>query len=227
MDEVMTEKLDEKSELEERQKKVDNATNRVIEELEIQVKQGYKEFVYKDQIFKIYLPKTKEDTELARYKSKLSAELLKNKDLMLKDEVINLLKERGIWDDAKEKKENELRERLTKNMADTFVEKNKEEPDQEILKELRQEKISVNLDLMLLSQTKDYFYASTVETQIEEQMTKMKLCLCIKNENDQRVWNSLDELENYNDKAFINLITMEAIYFWAGLDQALFDSASN
>lgn len=193
-----------------------------LEKLELEIKNGYRLFTYKDKRYKIFMPTVREDTIINEQKTQLVSKLLKNKDLMMKDEIIENLKSRGVWNDTKEREEIKLRESISSIMTEIMVERAKDEPDQETIREKQKDKLSIEIDMNLLTRSKDYLMQSTLESKIDEELLKYKVSLLVKNEDDSRVWNSVEEFEAYNDKLFINTVSIEGIYFWAGLDQSMF-----
>lgn len=200
-------------------------TGLFLEKLELEIKNGYRLFTYKDQPYKIFMSTVHVDTMVNEFKTKIVSRLLKDKDIMMKDEIMKNLRERGVWDDSKQKQEKELRDRVSRCITDMMTEKSKDEPDRDFLLEKMKEKMSLEIDLELLSGNKDNLLQSTIENKVDEEVTKYKLTLLVKTNEDVRVWNSVEEFENYSDKAFVNSVTIEAIYFWAGLDQSMFGFA--
>jgi len=194
-----------------------------LEKLEGEIRSGFRTTEYMDKEYHICLPSIKDDEILSKYKSKIAAEVLKDKDVVLKDEVIKNLRERGIWDDSKDKKERELRDRYAKCLSDLYLEKARENPAPERIEELKRERISLDIDIALLTETKNYFVNTAAESRIEERVLMHKTVLCIKDAENKRLWNSVEELENCTEKALVNTLTSEAIYFWAGVDPSMFD----
>lgn len=222
-------KNEESSEISELTAKIVNSkTGLALEKLEQEIRLGYRVFNYDNKVYHICLPSVKDDSMITNFKAKRTSELLKDKNTILKDEIIKNLKERGVWDESKDKKEKELRDRISLIYRDLMIENSKVESiDNNRIEELMQERVAIELDLLLLAGSKNDLLQSSLESQLEVDVTKFKLTLCIKDENGNRIWNSFDELENYSDKGLINSIHNEAIYFWAGLDQSMFDVSPN
>jgi hypothetical protein len=222
-------KNEESSEISELTTKIVNSkTGLALEKLEQEIRLGYRVFNYDNKVYHICLPSVKDDSMITNFKARRTSELLKDKNTILKDEIIKNLKERGVWDESKDKKEKELRDRISLVYRDLMIENSKVESiDNNRIEELMQERVAIELDLLLLAGSKNDLLQSSLESQLEVDVTKFKLTLCIKDENGNRIWNSFDELENYSDKGLINSIHNEAIYFWAGLDQSMFDVSPN
>lgn len=208
---------------ESRTEKVLDSTGLFLEQLQQELKVGYRTFSWEDKFYRICIPSIKDDSELLRFKGKRTNELLKDTSLMMKDEIIKNLTERGIWDLSKEKKDRELRDRIGECMKDYYLEKSKNSPNLDRLRELREERAAIELDLMILSAAKDEMCSTSLEKMLEIEMLKYKIVLCVKDENDNRVWNSVEEYDSCSDKAFANSVATEATYFWAGLNQSMFD----
>lgn len=205
--------------------KIDKVTNLYLERLEQEIKNGYRIFNFSDKEYRIHLPRVKEDDLISRFKSKMASELLENKDIYMKDQLIRRLQERGVWDDSKEKEEKELREQLGKVMADIMIERAKEDEDVNFLRDLLQERIAIEVKLSNLVETKNNVVSVSLENLLNDSIHKYKMCLCIKDADGNQIWGSIDDLDNDNDKLLVNNLSEAALYFWAGLDPSLFSLA--
>jgi hypothetical protein len=206
----------------EKEIKLSKTTGFNLEKLEKEIRSGFREVEYEGKKYRICLPTIKEDDLLTSFKGRKQSEALKDKDSILKDEVIKNLKERGIWDDTKDRKERELRDQYSKCLADLFAERSKIDPDKDRLLELQKERLSIDIDLAILTETKQNWISSSAEARIEEQVTKYKSVLCIRDEDGNRIWQTIEDFDNSTDKGLVNTLTSEALYFWAGLDQSMF-----
>lgn len=203
----------------------DVASSGLLEKIEQEIRNGYRIFTFNEKEYRIFLPSIKVDEKLSAEKSRIVARLLRDESLITKDEAILLMKKRGTWTDELQKQENLLRKRLGECIADIFLHRSVSTPNKEELEELTKERISIEMELRLLTANKDFFLNSTIESRIEEELLKLKLTLCIKDSENNYLFNTVEELENYPDKGFINAISTEAIYFWAGIDQSIFGYA--
>jgi hypothetical protein len=211
--------------LEERQNSVEKVTNLYLERLEQEIKNGYRVFNFRDKEYRLYLTRVKEDDMLSRFKSQLVSKLLEDTSIYMKDQLIRRLVDRGVWDDTKEKEETSLRERLGKVMADIMIERAKEKEDETLLRELLTERLAVELKLSTLTEAKNNVVSSSLENLLSDSMHKYKMCLCVKDDQDNPIWNSIEELDNDCNKLFVNNISEACLFFWAGLDPSLFSLA--
>lgn len=221
IDDNVEKKRDTKSQLE----KLMKASGALIEKVEQEMKTGYRIVEFDDVNYRVYLPSIKDDELLVEYKNKVVSRCLKDSSLMLQAEVMKIMEERGIWDQSKEREETNLKERIRDVYKDIQNERVKDEPNEDRLDELKRERIAVDIRLRLLTKSKDFFMNSTVESTIENEMLKYKVVLCAKNEDGSRIFNSIEEFENHQNRAFVEYLSAAAMYFWAGIDQSLFDSA--
>lgn len=195
-----------------------------LERLEQEIKNGYKTIIHEDIKYHIYLPKQKEEKLVLDFKAELVAKLF-GKKILTKEQVMNELRERGVWNDQKEKQMRGLRDEISNVLRDIFMENSKKKPNKEMLQNLNKQRISLELDLAILTDSISYYMDSTLESEIDREIIKYKMYLLIKNENDEQIWNSFDDLEDDANRGRINFMASSAIYFWAGLDPALFDAA--
>lgn len=209
----------------ERVEKADKVTNLYLEKLEQEIRNGYRIFSFRDKEYKIYLPKIKEDDLINRFKSQTTSKLLENKDIYMKDQLVRRLYEREVWNDEKEKEEKSLREQLGKVMADIMIERAKEFEDKDALKEFLAERINIEVKLSALTETKNHMISSSLENILNEAIHKYKMCLCVRDSEDNLLWDSMEVLDNETDKILSTNISEAAMYFWAGLDPSLFSLA--
>lgn len=216
------EKVDELTE--EEVKDLLESVNEDTSKLESEILNGYKVVDFSDKKYRIYYPKIKEEQIISDFRTKISLELLNSKDSLLREQIVQNLISRGLWNDDKEKQEKTLRERLGKCLADIYTQKSRKKPDENLLKELVKEKILLEARIDELTSVKLYWTQNSAESKIEENVMKCKLVLCVKDENDVNVWNSIDEL-HLADKGLVIYLMNQAMYFWMGLDPSRFELA--
>lgn len=73
-----------------------------------------KKFTVNEKEYEIRKPSAKDIQEAQRHYNKVYASGLKDPDLLTRDQMINLMKDRGIWDDNKEKEIENKRKELVK-----------------------------------------------------------------------------------------------------------------
>lgn len=62
-------------------------------------------------------PTQKEIVDAKLHKNKVFAQLIRDKDLLLRSEINRVAKERGLWDDASQNELNDIKEKLSKGEA--------------------------------------------------------------------------------------------------------------
>jgi hypothetical protein len=224
-------KKDEQLKVTQRLNDVESSTKLYLDRLRDEIRQGYREFEYQasseeePKMFRIYMPTPGNDNEITRFKSRRSTTLLKDTDYMTKDEVMQQLTVRGVWDEEKTIKEEKLQERLNACLRDMYLENSSKIKDYEAMRELELERATVQLDMALLSQSKDTFLDGTIETTLDRDVLRYKLILLVKDSEGERIWNSEESYDEYADKGLIKEAMEKAIFFWQGLDQSLFEYA--
>lgn len=203
-----------------------------LEKLKNELRTGFREFEFEDlneekRRVRFYLPTIKEETLISAHKTRITSTALKDDSFMMQEEVYSILRKRGVWDEEKERKQKQLEKKISECLNEIYLQKSRKKPDQTRLDELRREKISLDIDLALLKAPKATFEEVTLESYIEREVLKYKMCLLIRDENGAPLWRDLDEYNEsdlYN-KHLVNTVLAEAYYFWAGVDPALFDAA--
>jgi len=207
-----------------------NKTNILLNKLESEMKLGHRDvYVTEYGRFRIYLPDVKTDREISDIKIRLVSELLSHEDIITKEEIMDKLRARKLWDNKKE----ELEQTLTKDVIDLtkdiMYEQHQDEIDFVRLAELKNRKSELEKKRKELTETRDYFLSASLEMKVEIALFKHQMVLCmkqlIKNEDNTEseipVWNSIEELENDKRKYLVNRISSSAGYFWNGWSEDL------
>lgn len=210
-------------------KEIEAATGLDLDRWEHEIKSGFRRFSFANsdgdvEEFYIHLPTIGEEGKILAHKAKLAAEALDKPELRLSAQILKSLKDRGVWDDEKERQEQELREKLQKCLADIYLQNSRTEPDRSILEELQRERVTLELRLAVLMEPKTFWTDTTLEKWIERNLLSYQLVLLIRRPDGSSVWNSVEELENCTGslRKLRDAIGGEAILFWSNLDPARF-----
>lgn len=208
-------------------KKARKVTNKesLVLRIEQEIKTGYRTKELDGKVVRIYLPSGKDKIEINNFRDRVTSRLYKDEDLLTQDEALDILRKRGTWDADKQKQEQKLRERMSQCLADVWLEHAKDDPNKETLEELERERLSIQIDLLTLSANKDKLFESTIEKRIEDDVNSFTFILCLKDEEENRIFNSLDELFEYKDQDEIEILKSEALFFWHRLDPSMFGIA--
>jgi hypothetical protein len=66
-------------------------------------------------------------------------------------------------------------------------------------------------------------FKNALEYRVDEYVTALKLIACVTDADNVKIWNHIDDLSNEIDRAFLNKILTEALYFWAGWTPDFFE----
>lgn len=199
--------------------------NLELERLQQEIKSGFKSLQYENKTYLIHVPKLREERMILDYKSGLTTKLLADDGKMTKDEVMNSLKKRGIWSDEKERRLQSLRDETSNIFKDIFIENSKSKPNEKNLDTLNKKRVDVELEIAILTDSLSKYLDATIESEMERDINRYKMVILITDEFNQPIWNSLEDLDNDPDRGRINFLISAGMYFWAGLDPALFEVA--
>ena len=229
MDKVTAPVQDENARLESEVKEVETAIGLDLDRWENEIKSGFRRFSFansEDEMveYRINLPTIGQEGQILAHKSKLASQALDMPELKLSSQILNSLKERGVWDDAKEAQENELREKLQKCLADIYMQNSRTEPDRELLKELQAERVGHEFRLAVIMEPKSFWLDATLEKWIERNLLSFQIVLLITDADDKPVWKSVDELESSSGemRRLRDQLGGEALLFWSNLDPSRF-----
>jgi len=177
----------------------------------------------KDAVLHIYQPTTKDDSLSFNEHAKVFNQMIKDEDMMTRKEMEDILEKRGIWG----KKETDRLDEVQTKMRDLefVVAKMKQSGkiNKKKMKELRTQWFIWKGEISDLFTKKTEYLTNTIESRAEEAEVKAKLSLCVKFPDGERVWNSLDELEEEEDRTAVVALVNKAMFFWTGLTQEIID----
>lgn len=158
-----------------------------------------------EKVFFIRKPTSKDYTDAKVHSNALAVTLLNQKTqddkpaFLFKSQVSNYLREQGLWNDSKESKLKSLGEevrRLYRQLARGGIKKSEGKDIALKIVKLKKEQ----LDLISDSRQLDQF---TMESQIENANLDYLVSVCILDETGEKVFNSVDDYKENNDKVEI------------------------
>lgn len=190
---------------------------------EAEIKNGYRvltldKFKGKDNVeIHIFFPNQKVDYEATEAYSRVYSKFIKDKDFVTRKIMKKILEEKGVWG----KEEEDLVEELRESMRDIEYEVAKLRKNEDFNK-----KNIANLKTVWIAKRKQLqeclielntILMNTVEGMAEEAERKVKLSHCVKYANGDRVWPTIEDYDNENDRVSLLTIGKEATLFWFGL----------
>lgn len=211
------------------QKRIDKFAG-VIPELT----QQYREFtvgsVPNDRVIRVYFPTPKDDSDIALIQSRRWGKLVKEEDLQTENEIIEIMKKRGLWSDLNEKKMKSLQEkhtRLSGKITKMIIDKDVTVDFEKLTEEYE----DTERELYDLIDKRSTFTAHSLENRVSETVMKERMWRCIrqvnKKENDEvelvPIWNSYEEIENERDRVLVMSVQTECMTFWQGVPADFLD----
>jgi len=144
-------------------------------------------------------PTLKQKTEANLVKSKTFARLLRDKDVLLQSELVKAAEDRGLWDDAKQKKLDEIRTKILDGTAQlqrggkTLT---GEKFTREDAKKLSLEMMDLRAKFLELNSVLDNFQKYTCESQSEQAEFDYLCSVCILNDDDTPVFSDMSDYLN-------------------------------
>jgi len=155
--------------------------------------------------------------------SKAFSRYLKDPDLMSKKEMNRILKEKGIWGDAEEEIVDSTRERMRDIELTVAKMKKKGNPNKATVNRYRKEWKELREKLHTLLTEQQTILSNTLEGKAEDVERKMKLSLCVKFADGNRLWPNVSDLDDETEKIPLYQIMREATLFWMGLTSEIID----
>jgi len=177
----------------------------------------------KDVEIYVYRSTLKVDT-IASYKYSECYNNLLKKGFPLKEEMLNTLKERGLWGDKQEEEFETIKEDMRQVEIKVALLRSKPNYNKVTFNNSRKDYMKLKDRLSELITKKTSYLSNTIESKAEEEQIKVKLSLCVKYPDGRLVWDSLDSLDNEIDNNVLMKITNEFISFSLGLTQEIIDN---
>ncbi|MEK6923284.1 MAG: hypothetical protein AABW84_01120 [Nanoarchaeota archaeon] len=167
-------------------------------------------------------PTTKDDTSSVNLYSKVYNRLLRDPEMLTRAEMKKLLEQKGLWGEEQEKIIDNIREemRAVELQVVTLRAKNKN-PNKATVNRLKKQWYELQNKIRDMVVERENYYSNTVEGRAEEEQLKSKLSLCVKYPDGNRVWSSLDILDEETERHNVVTIMNAAMLFWMGLTQEI------
>lgn len=207
-----------------------NSTGVLIDSLSMEMRRGYRE-IELEQVGKIriYLPDAAIDQQLSDIKAELITALLESDKIITKEQVLDKLRKRDLWDDKREEKEKVLTQDILDIMRDIMYEQHNEKIDVKNLKSLRKRRRDLEQKRTELTATRDYFVVASLESKVDTMLFKHQLVFCIKvpdeDGNVKPLWETIEDLEHDSRKYVVNRLSTLSGYFWNGWSEDLLHEA--
>lgn len=199
-----------------------------LAEAEAEVRKDYLETEYEELgVVRIYHPTFEEDGKINQYYSTQYNKLLKdNPDLPTHTQLQDTLEERGSWTEKHEERiasfKDQIREAYTEIAKLKVKKNNKNKKSIEEQQFKWQEKIfKIMSQYENLLTLKLQMFKGTVESWADDAAMNMKLCLCVKDGKDKKIWKTPEEVGTLRGREMRRLVN-DAVSWWSGVSDPLF-----
>lgn len=163
------------------------------------------------------------DSKAANVYARYYGKYLKDPDLMTREQLLEILKERNIWGEKQEDEIETLREKMRDLQYNAAQMRRKGGYKQSQMDKIRSQWLELRNKMNQLLQLKSSHLSSSIEGLAEEEEIKVKLSLCVEYPDGKKVWNSVSEINNDEDKTGVMYVFTEAMTFWVGLTQEIIE----
>lgn len=200
---------------------IENRTKIHLDRIEQEMRNGYREFEVDDKKYRIYLPTPGIEDKITDFKAKVIGELLRQSKYITKSQVMKELRDRGVWDDALERKITDMEQDISDFTKQIMIIQHSDTVNGDALYSLRDRRMKMMNARDEIVRGRDFLLSGTIEAKVEEAVLKYQIVLCATHEDQTPIWNSIDDFYNETNKKLVNRVTTEAGYFWQGWSEDL------
>ena len=165
---------------------------------------------------KISHPNVRTDMELSNLYTAKYNTLMRNKQHMTRKEIEQQLKERGVWTDFDEKKLTQLQDSMQKCLEE-FNLLLSDNPSASRLTELRTQYYDLRDKIFEVNAEQSVHFINSIESLCDHEQLLHKIIFCIKDKDENPIWDNWEALMNETDRSFLNQVIREGQLYWSGL----------
>jgi len=188
-----------------------------------ELQRGYREFDIRGRKGRIHFPTVGDEEEIANAYSQAYNIIVGNKAMKTIAELEEIYNERGLWTEETDKELEKLEEDIEDfKMQITDLSLDEKLSDEDKAKEASRLFEAQKKKVLALSrlQTKKLdLFGTSIESRARESSIKAKMVCCVKSEDGERIWPTLEALSEETDRIFYDLVMKKAMLFWGGLPE--------
>jgi len=198
-----------------------------IKKAEKEIKQKYRSITFetfrdkKNVEIHIHNTNPKIESEATDAYVKTFNRLIQDPDILTKDQLEEILIQRGIWGKDKEEKVADYYEEIKLIELAVADMRKKHKVNKKKLDYYRDKWYEYRDKIAQMYEEHNQYLNNSVEGRANEREIKVRLSHCVKFANGDRVWDSIEALDQEEDQDMLYKITQEALLFWAGLSQEI------
>ena len=171
----------------------------------------------------IFQPNTKEEGITSDASARQFGVSLKDPDILSKKQMLKILADKGIWGETEENKLDSLREDMRAIEFTVAKMRKRGNVNKAVMAKHRETWKQKRFEINVLLSEKNSYLSNTVEGRAEEAEIRTRLSLCVKFPDGQRVWPTMQALDEETDRSALSVVINSAMLFWAGLTQEIID----
>jgi len=207
----------------------DEIPESILKQAEDEIKKKYKSITLPafkgktDCVVHIYHPNPGEASIASDAYSEAFSKFISNSNLLTKDQLLEKIKEKGIWGDKDEALIESLRDDLHDIELNVAQMRKRGRYTKQQMDVWRSKWYAVKNQLHDVLRKQTELLSNSIEGRASEQEIKVKMSLCVKYPDGKRVWNSVEELNNEEEFNVVIFLVKECMMFWSGLTQEIID----
>jgi len=181
-------------------------------------------------VVRIHHPSLQVSNEIDMFYTEEFNRLLMDTKLPTINELDDRLRDRGSWTEDHDDKITNFQEVIRNTYYDIQEAqykmgkqktKIKKKPFVDLIEQLNKKVLKYNTQYIKLITLKTQLFVGTVEKQAEGKSIYKKMTLCVTDEADKPLWDSVEDLMTKNKTKDVELLFTDAETFWAGLSDPL------
>jgi hypothetical protein len=198
----------------------------IIKRLEVEMQRGYREVEIENRgKIRIHFPSMVEEMEISDLQAKMYNRLMQDEDMLSEDQIKAILIQRNMWNEEDDKELDRLNMRVANLSADILLSKGDKNPNAERISKLQKDRNSVIEERRTIINRKSAMFKNSIEARVEEHGLALRLSLCVKDPDGNRIWEDVDALGAESDRLFISQVMMQALYFWNAWSPDFFEDS--
>jgi len=189
-----------------------------------QIMDQYREFDFmlgeEKRTFRIYFASPEIEENVNRTYAKIYGNMLQDSDMLPEAQILENMERRGLWSDEKEKRIENLQERIARLQGIIFMHGENELTTTEMKKHADDFEASEK-ELNELVKTRTSFVSNSIEMRAHESKIKDQVWQCTKevkeDGSEALVWDSLEAINEEYNRILLFKIINEAVSFWQGV----------
>lgn len=196
-------------------------------EVRLELERGYREFEFDGVKGRVYFPTVGEDNEISAVYARAYSLYLSMEGILTESELQEIYNKRGIWTDKEQERLEYLEQSIEETKEDLTEVKIAEDMEdkkkrKEILKKFAEQKKHMEEHTELSSKRTSLFSVSA-ESKARETSMRQRLVCCVKDENGERFWNTLEDLDSEKRMDLYSNVIRTALLFWSGIPDSFLE----